>query len=306
MTCSRIILVALHLSAILALSAEADAPASFFRAITKGNLDVVTTQLDGGVSPDARDADGVNALYLACDKEQPAVAKLLVARGADVNLTPRHRSTPLQVSIYRGFDSYTLKPQPGYPDLIKLLLEKGAQVDSVDVDGNTPLIAAAEKDDVATLHLLLQRGADLAHTNNNGWTALERAVAYRRRTIARELVAAGAPLDEDQQRMRKNYQFARRAGSWFPWILIGSLLLAAWMNKRFRDLPKRTSPPRMGDDLPRLQTLKCGACGGSASLQPGKAVCSHCHEPVPVPEDYVDTLKLRARSFKLMERAVKL
>ncbi len=40
---------------------------------------------------------------------------------------------------------------------------------------------------------------DLSHTNEDGWTALARAVSYRRRTIARKLVAAGALLDETQQ-----------------------------------------------------------------------------------------------------------
>ncbi len=41
---------------------------------------------------------------------------------------------------------YKLKPKPGYPELINTLLAKGADINAVDVDGNTPLIAAAEKD----------------------------------------------------------------------------------------------------------------------------------------------------------------
>jgi Zn finger protein HypA/HybF involved in hydrogenase expression len=186
------------------------------------------------------------------------------------------------------------------------LIEKGANVNAADVEGNTPLIAAAEKDDVATLRLLLQHGVDLGHANAKGWTALDRAVAYLRRTIAHELVRAGAPLDDEQRRQQRNFHFARQAAGWFPVILVGSLLLAAWMGERFKRLPKRTAPPRMGDDLPRLRELKCNACGGSASLRPGTAVCSHCHEPVPVPEDYTATLKLRAMTVRLMEKAVHL
>jgi Zn finger protein HypA/HybF involved in hydrogenase expression len=291
-----------------AADGEAPAPASFIRAITSGDTVEVTRQLESGVSPDARDEEGTNALYLACDKEQPAIAQLLVARGADVNLLPKTkgRSTALQVAIYRGFDSYALKPREGYPQLIKMLIEKGADVNAADVDGNTPLIAAAEKDDVATMRLLLAKGANLAHTNENGWTALERAVSYRRRTIARELVTAGAPLDAEQQKLKQRYEFARKAGSWFPWILVGSLVLAGLMRRQFKTLPKRTVSPRLGDDLPKLQPLKCHACGGSASLRPGVAQCSRCHGPVPVPADYADTLKLREQTFKLMEKAERL
>ncbi|WP_050030527.1 ankyrin repeat domain-containing protein [Verrucomicrobium sp. BvORR034] len=277
--------------------------ATFFEAIEDGDTAAVKRQLDAGISPDVTDAKGVNALYFACDKEQPAMAQLLIAQGANVNLTPRHRSTALQVSIYRGFDSYELKPKAGYPELIQTLLTKGADVNAVDADGNTPLIAAAEKDDVTTLNLLLERGADLSHANENGWTALDRAVSYRRRTIARKLVAAGAPLDEAQQQHLANYQFARRAGGWFPVILVGSFVLAGLMHQRFKALPKPSEAPGGGDSLPNLQPLKCNACGGSASLRPGKATCSHCHEPVPVPEDYVETLKLRERTFKLLKKA---
>ena len=44
----------------------------------------------------------------------------------------------------------------------------------------------------------------------------------------------------------------------------------------------------------------CPTCGGSASLRPGAATCSHCHKPVPVPEDYTATLKLRAMTVDLV------
>ena len=289
--------------------AQSEAPASFFSAIGSGDAAEVTRQLDAGVSPDARDAQGVTALYLACEADPPqiAVARLLVERGANVNLLPekKGRSTPLQVLIYRGFNATDLKAMPGYRELVELFVARGADVNASDVEGNTPLIAAAEKDDVETMKLLVKHGADMAHTNENGWTALERAVTYRRRTVAHEMVALGAPLDDQQTKLKQRYEFARKAGLWFPWIIVGSFLLGALMHRQFKALPKRESAPTAGDDLPKLQPLKCNACGGSASLKPGMATCSHCHEPVPVPEDYTETLRLRERTIKLLARAVK-
>jgi Zn finger protein HypA/HybF involved in hydrogenase expression len=288
------------------LCAQTEGPGRFFDAIGEGDVGAVTRYLDAGVAPDAVTAKGVNALYLACDKGHPEIAELLIARGADVNQAPRSGSTPLQVAIYRGFDSYELKPKAGFPALIRTLVDKGADVNASDVEGNTPLIAAAEKDDLVTLRLLLDHGANMAYANANGWTALDRAVIYKRRTIAHEMVKLGAPLDSEQQKLYVRYEFARAAGKAFPVILLGSFVLLFVMHQRFKALPKPTAAPGQGDDLPNLQPLKCAACGGNASLRPGVAKCSHCHQPVPVPEDYTETLKLRSQSFKLMAKAERL
>jgi hypothetical protein len=289
-------------------SAETVAPPAFLRAVTSGNIAEVTRLLDTGISADATDQEGTHALYLACENGQLAVARLLIERGANVNVAPRSkgRSTPLQVAIYKAFDASDHSFLPGYRELIDLFLAKGADVNAIDVAGNTPLIAAAEEDDIATVKLLVQRGADLAHVNENGWTALERAVIYRRRTTAREMVAMGAPLDDEQTLLKQRYEFARKAGLWFPLILVGCFLLAALMHRRFKALPQREATPAAGDDLPRLMPLKCQACGGSASLRPGVAQCASCREPVPVPQDYTETLRLRERTFTLLQRAMTL
>jgi len=286
-------------------AAETSAPVAFFRAVESGDRAGVWAHLDQGVSPDARE-DGKPALIVAIEKQQPTVAGLLIERRADVNATPPNRSSALQYAILNGYNAYALKALPGYPELIRLLLEKGADPNHVDVDGYNPLITAAEKDDVATIQLLLERGADLAHENNQGWLALDRAVIYQRRAAARALIAAGAPLDAEQAKVKQRYEFARLAGRWFPALLLGSFVLAGWMARKQKSAPKREAAPRAGDDLPALAPLKCNACGGSASLRPGVATCASCHQPVPVPEDYTLTLSLRARTFRLMERAVQL
>jgi hypothetical protein len=52
-------------------------------------------------------------------------------------------------------------------------LDAGVPVDSLDDDENTPLIIAAEGEDLI-VELLLERGADIDKQNRNGVTALVR------------------------------------------------------------------------------------------------------------------------------------
>src|SRR5688572_12630845 len=122
------------------VSAENFVPVAFFDAITSADTAEVTRHLDTGLSPDARDTSGINALYLACDKEQFGIAMLLIDRGADVNLLPKGKGgdTAFDVTIRRGFDATELTALPGYRELIDLFLAKGVDVNAEDADDNTP------------------------------------------------------------------------------------------------------------------------------------------------------------------------
>lgn len=63
--------------------------------------------------------------------------------------------------------------------MIKFLLSNGAEVDSEDVDGNTPLIFATYGNHAQSITLLLQNGASLTHTNYNGDSSFSIAVGRR-------------------------------------------------------------------------------------------------------------------------------
>ena len=73
---------------------------------------------------------------------------------------------------------------------IRKSLDNGADVNSRDGDGNTPLILASFYANPECVELLIEKGADVNTANKAGATALSRAATSYER--ARLLVAAGA------------------------------------------------------------------------------------------------------------------
>ena len=55
---------------------------------------------------------------------------------------------------------------------MKLLVEKGAELDSKDNDGQTPLSCAADSGHEAVVKLLVEKGAELDSKDNDGRTPL--------------------------------------------------------------------------------------------------------------------------------------
>src|SRR3990167_2541232 len=65
----------------------------------------------------------------------------------------------------------------GRTDTVKLLLDRGSDINAVDASGTTALILAAEYAPIDTVRLLLKMGADINAINDYGSTAL--SVAQR-------------------------------------------------------------------------------------------------------------------------------
>ena len=61
-------------------------------------------------------------------------------------------------------------------NLIKLLLEKGASINSKDMDGQTPLYYAVVKEPTVYVEFLLEYGADYHVINSSGFSAFLWAV----------------------------------------------------------------------------------------------------------------------------------
>src|SRR5438445_2801181 len=98
--------------------------------VRNGDVAAVTSALDRGAA--VNEIDGVTALYIACEAGNVELAKLLINRGADVNLPVSWQRTPLYAAN-----------KGGYADIVKLLLDNGANPNQV-AKAQTPLHVAAE------------------------------------------------------------------------------------------------------------------------------------------------------------------
>ncbi|KAH0541631.1 hypothetical protein FGG08_003921 [Glutinoglossum americanum] len=136
---------------------------TLFRAAMSGNEIVVGLLLDGGADPNARDNDGMTVLYSASRRGHGAVAQLLLERGANPVLGP-------QGDGYWSFLHWGTSR--GQEAIVRLLLNKGVDVNAQNEDGQTALHEAVHRCYLGIAQLLLANGADAKVRDKVGWTAL--------------------------------------------------------------------------------------------------------------------------------------
>nr|HRC87165.1 ankyrin repeat domain-containing protein [Thermoanaerobaculia bacterium] len=92
-----------------------DAGAELRAAATEGNVERVRALLASGVDVNAKSEYGATALSFACDKGRTEVVRLLLEKGAEVEVEDTfYHSTPAVWAAYNG-----------HAEVIRLLLEKG-------------------------------------------------------------------------------------------------------------------------------------------------------------------------------------
>jgi ankyrin repeat protein len=116
-----------------------------------------------------KDQDGRTPLMHAvlAEDTEPAVVKLLVARGADVNATDaKQKWSPLHFAARDDKEA-----------IVRSLLEAGAAVDAADVFGNTPLweTVMSSTPSPSVARELLKHGADPYRKNNDGVAPIDTA-----------------------------------------------------------------------------------------------------------------------------------
>jgi ankyrin repeat protein len=139
------------------------------QAAGKGHTQVIHLLLAKGIDVNAQDTVGYTALMRAAEAGQDDTLMLLIAKGAEVNAQEMH-----------GYSSLMWAVMKGKKETARLLAEHQADVNAREKKANwTALMMATVKDDVEMVRLLLDKGADPKLADTSGTTALE--IARRRR-----------------------------------------------------------------------------------------------------------------------------
>jgi hypothetical protein len=115
-------------------------------------------------------------------------------------------------------DSYGQTPlswaaESGYEAVVKLLLAAGADVESKDSKGQTPLSWAAQQGYEAVVNLLLAAGADAeSNESNYGQTPLSWAAENGHEAVVKLLLAAGADTESKDRDGRTPLWWAAKRG----------------------------------------------------------------------------------------------
>ncbi|KAK6978359.1 ankyrin repeat protein [Biomphalaria glabrata] len=184
------------------------------RAIQQNNAAVVKLLIDKGADVNQLNDSMDSPLQLACNKDVSCV-ELLIKNGADVNLghplsgPPIIRAVPnvAKVLLQHGADVNKASASGETAlmqacgcfgntyDMVKLLLDAGADVNLMSDKGDTCLHYAVSTENIGNIKLLLEYGADVNAVTNSGDTPFLLAAEVGNVEILQLFLDKGAKVD---------------------------------------------------------------------------------------------------------------
>jgi ankyrin repeat protein len=152
-----------------------------FIAAVNGFGETARRLIDGGASPEATDGSGRTPLQWAVLWNDEKTVGALLDHGASIDRRAGDYDS--------GVTALILAAWTGKPNLVKLLIQHGANPNITDSHNETALHWAAATDQADSIQILLAAGADDAIRNFSGQTALDVAL-YEGRARAAEVLAA--------------------------------------------------------------------------------------------------------------------
>lgn len=172
-------------------------------------------------------------LAVAVGKQQLEMVELLLENGAEPDLAGKETGwTPLHVAAFEGFF-----------ESAKLLVTRGANVNTRDSGGQTPFMDAAHSSNVETAFFLIERGADLKAAESDGTTCLMWAVMSENAKLVSEVLKHGVNVNALDNEGQSALNFAIRDD--LPEI-------QALLRKAGAKTGAELLPPKKGRDRPRM------------------------------------------------------
>ena len=142
-------------------------------AVQSNNQESVKILLERGVDPNVSDAKG-SALIHACENPTLEIVKLLIEYGAFVNVTNNDKDTPILIAS-----------QHGYLDIVKFLIDAGAEYDyTPSLQNPSPLTAACKGGRLDVVKYLISIGCDPNEANEAESLPVSVAIEYQHSDVA--------------------------------------------------------------------------------------------------------------------------
>ena len=149
-----------------------------------GHFDMVKILIERGAEVNVENNNGETPLHYASAYGQENVAEFLISNGAELEYRSwRHGDTPAHAAAIGG-----------HVEMVSFLDQKGARLDVLNDFGETPLHYAADFGHIKVVEYLIAEGQEINSKNKDGWTPLHYA-AFSGRTDAAELmISQGADV----------------------------------------------------------------------------------------------------------------
>ena len=261
-------------------------------AVQQKHSDVVQVLIDAGADIEAKDDEGRSPLLLASCLGDLTIVTKLVNAGADVRATDAERHTSLYLATCFGHtdtvrylvglqevdlhnhDNYTalhLAVQQKHADVVQVLIDAGADIETKTADGRSPLLVASISGELTVVTKLVEAGADvratdaegnaclifaahqghtdvvrylvglpevdLNHQGSNNQTALYLAVGGKHSDVVQVLIDAGADIETKDDEGRSPLLLASCLGE----LTIVTKLVNAGADVRATDAERHTS-----------------------------------------------------------------
>ncbi len=148
-------------------------------SVVMGATKMIPVLIEGGAKTNVVNSSGEPIYQWPINQYKPKTFKVLYENGADPNFSVGEglrKKTPLLAAASAQRD-----------EMMKILIEQGADLNQTDNDGDTPLHFAAHMGDLELVTLMIEQGADVHKLNRDRKTALDVAKRAENREVAEYL-----------------------------------------------------------------------------------------------------------------------